>query len=126
MAEAAIWRALKDAPVSMVEIMDVLKEGGLQKISPKPVFVVSPGYAHLPDGLNVVYAMIALLSEGKYDEIIRAPNREVEATDLITLWSKLSAVWSVISNAMRGLKDRSLQMLVLHEVFGLELFNISR
>ena len=38
----------------------------------KPVFVLSTGYAHLPDGLKLVYAMIALLSEGKYD-VIKLP-----------------------------------------------------
>ena len=89
--------------------MDVLKEGVFKKITPKPVFVLSPGYAQLPDGLKYEYAMIALLSEGKKDVIIPAPNREMEAR-----------------NAMGGLRDHSLYVLVLDEVLGLELSNFSR
>ena len=58
-------------------VMDALKEGGFEKITPKAVFVLYPGY-----GLKFVYAMIALLSEGKYDVIIPAPNHEVEAKNL--------------------------------------------
>ena len=66
----------KDFQESMGEIMDVLKEGAFAKFIPKAVLA---GYAHLPDGLKFVYAMVALLSEGKYDVIISAPYREVEA-----------------------------------------------
>ena len=39
---------------------------------------------------------------------------------------ELLAVWSDISNAMRGFKDHSLHMLVLDEVLGLELSNFSQ
>ena len=63
---------------------------------------------------------VALLSEGKYDVILSAPNREVEARNLRLLRAELPPVWSDISNAMRGFKDHSLQMLVLGEVLGLE------
>ena len=70
--------------------------------------------------------MIALLSQGKYDVIIPAPNRELEARNLRPLRSELPEVWSDISNAMRGVKDHSLHMLVLDEVLGLELSNFSR
>ena len=63
--EAAVWPATKDILESMCDIMDVLKEGGFQKITPKPVFMLFPGHTHLPDGLKLAYAMIALLSEGK-------------------------------------------------------------
>ena len=71
-------------------------------------------------------AMIALLSEGKYDVIIPAPNCEVEARNLQSLWPELPAVWSDISNAMRGLKDFSLQMLVLDELLALEFPDFDR
>ena len=71
-AEDAVWPAVKNILGSMGEIMDVLKEGAITKTSPKAVFVLSPGYAHLPDGLKFVYAMVALLSEEKYDVIISA------------------------------------------------------
>ena len=66
-----------------------------------------------------MYAMKALLSEGNYDVIIPAPNREVKAKNLRPLRSELPAVWSDVSKAMRGFKDHSLHMLVLDEVFGL-------
>ena len=110
----------------MGEIMDALKEGEFTKMTPKAVLASSPGYAHLPDGLKFMYAMVALLSEGKYDVIISAPNREVEAKNLRPLRAELPAVWLDISNAMRGFKDRSLNLLVLGEVLGLELSNCSR
>ena len=96
----------------MGKIMDVLKEGGFQKIISKPMFVLSSGNAHLPDGLKFVCATIALLAEEKINVIIPAPNREVEARTLTPLRSKLSALWSDISNAMRVLIDHSLHMLV--------------
>ena len=110
----------------MGEIIDTLKAGAFPKITPKAVFALSPGYAHLPDGLNFVYAMMALLSEGKYDVIISAPNRRIEVYKLRPLRAELPAAWSDISNAMRGFKDHSLHMLVLDEVLGLELSNFSR
>ena len=46
----------------MGEVEDTLKEGAFTKITPRAVFVLSPGYAHLPDGLKFVYAIVALLS----------------------------------------------------------------
>ena len=44
-AEAAVWPAVKDVLCSMGEIINVLKEGRFQKISPMPVFWLSPGNA---------------------------------------------------------------------------------
>ena len=125
-AEDAVWPAIKDILESMSEVVDTLKEGAFTKITPRAVFALSPGYAHLPDGLKFVYAMVALLSEGKFDVIISAPNRGIETENLRPLRAELTAVWSEISNAMRGFKDHSLQMLVLDEVLGLELSNFSR
>ena len=46
--------------------------------------------------------------------------------NLSSLRAELPAVWSDISNAMRGFKDYSLHVLVLDEVLGLELSNFSR
>ena len=40
--------------------------------------------------------------------------------------AELPAVWSDISNALRGFKDHALHMLVLDEALGLELSNFSR
>ena len=110
----------------MGEVMDAMKEESITKMTPRAVFALSLGYAHLPDGLKFVYAIVALLSEGKYDVIISAPNRMIEMENLRPLRAELPAVWSDISNAMRRLKDHALHMLVLDEVLGLELSNFSR
>ena len=67
---------------SMGEIMDVLKEGGFQRLSSKPVSVLSRGYSHLSNGLKLVNAMIVLLSEQKHDAIIPAPILELEPRSL--------------------------------------------
>ena len=125
-AENAVWPAIKDILESMGEVVDATKEGSFTKVTPRIVFALSPGYAHLPDGLKFVYALVTLLSEGKYDVIISAPNRMIEMENLRPLKAELPAVWSDISNAMRGFKDHALHMLVLDEVLGLELSNFSR
>ena len=125
-AEAAVWPAIKDILDSMGEVVDTLKEGYFTKMTSRAVFALSPGYARLPDGLKFVYAIVALLSEGKYVVIISAPNREIEMENLRPLRAELLVVWLDISNAMRGFKDHSLRMLVLDEVLGLELSNFSR
>ena len=106
--------------------MDTLKEGTFTKITPRAVFALSPGYAHLPDGLKFVYGMVALLSEGKYDVIISAPNCGTEMENLRPFKAELPAVWSDISNAMRGFKDHPLLILVSDEVVGLEQSKFSR
>ena len=90
------------------------------------MFALSPGYAHLPDGLKIVYAMVALFSEWKYDVIMSAPNRGIEMKNLRPLRAELPAVWSDISNAMRGFKDHSLHILVLDEVLGFEMYKFSQ
>ena len=125
-AENAVWPAIKDILESMGEVVDATKEGSFNKVTLRVVFALSPGYAHLPDGLKFVYAIVALLSEGKYDVIIPAPNCMIEMENLRPLKAELPAVWSDISNAMRGFKDHALHMLVLDEVLGLELSNFSR
>ena len=125
-AETAVWPAIKDILESMGEVEDTLKEGAFTKITPRAVFPLSPGYAHLPDGLKFVYAIVVLPSEGKHDVIISTPNREIEMENLRPLRAELSVVWFDISKAMRGFKDHSLHMLVLDEVLGLELSNFSR
>ena len=58
--------------------------------------------------------------------IISALSREVEARNLRLPRAELLAVWSEISNAMKGFKNHSRHMLVLDEVLGLELSNLSR
>ena len=115
-AENAVWPAIKDILESMGEVVEVTKEGSFTKVTPRIVFALSPGYAHLPDGLKFVYAIVTLLSERKYDVIISAPNHKIEMENLRPLKAELPAVWSDISNAMRGFKDHALHMLVLDEV----------
>ena len=95
-------------------------------MTPRVVLALSPGYAHLPDGLKFTYAIVTLLSERKYDVIISARNLMIEMENLRPLKDELPAVWPDISNAMRGFKDHALHMLVLDEVLGLELSNFSR
>ena len=124
--EDAVWPAIKDILGSMGEVVDTLKEGAFTKITPRAVFALSPGYAQLPDGLRFVYAMVALLSEGKNDVIISTPNCGIEMENMRPLRAELPTMWSDISNAMREFKDHSLHMLVLDEVLGLELSNFSR
>ena len=126
MAENAVWAAIKDILESMGEVVDATKEGSFTKVTPRVVFALSPGYACLPDGLKFVNAIVTFLSEGKYEVIISAPNRMLEMENLRPLRAELLAVWSDISNAMRGFKDHALHMLVLDEVLGLELSNFSR
>ena len=125
-AEGAVWPAIKDILESMGEVVYTLKEGAFTKITTRAVIALSPGYARLPDILKFVYAMVTLLSEGKYDVIISAPNREIEMKNLRPLRAELPVAWSDISNVMRGLENYSLHVLVLHEVLGLELSNFSR
>ena len=125
-AENAVWPAIKDILESMGEVVDAMKEGSFTKTTLRVVFALSPGYAYLPDGLKFVYAIVALLSEGKYDVLISAPNRMIEMEKLRPLAAELPAGWSDISNALRGFKDHALHMLVLDEVLGLELSNFSR
>ena len=103
-AENAVWPAMKDILESMGEVVNAMKEGSFTKTTPKVVFALSPGYAYLPDGLKFVYATVALLSEGKYDVIISAPNRMIEMENLRPLRAELPAVWSDISNTLRGFK----------------------
>ena len=93
-AENAVWPAIKDILESMGEVVDATKEGTFNKVTLRVVFALSPGYAYLPDGLKFVYAMVALLSEGKYDVIISAPNRMIEMENLRPLKAELPAVWS--------------------------------
>ena len=50
----------------------------------------------------------------------------MEAKSLRPLRSELPEVLSDISNAMRGLKEHWLHMLMLNEVLGLELSHFSR
>ena len=92
----------------------------------KVVFVLSPGYAALPEPLQFVYTMVTTKAEGRFNVIIPAPNRVVDPENYYPSRSELPAVWADISNAIQGLKDCSTTRLVLDEVLGLKLSNFAR
>ena len=92
----------------------------------KVIFVLSPGYAALPEPLQFVYTMVTTIAEGIFNVIIPAPNRVVDPDNYYPSRSELPAVWADISNAIQGLRDCSTTRLVLDEVLGLELSNFAR
>ena len=92
----------------------------------KVIFVLSPGYAALPEPLQFVYTMVTTIAEGRFNVIIPAPNRVVDPDNYYPSQSELPAVWADISNAIQGLRNCSTTRLVLDEVLGLELSNFAR
>ena len=88
----------------------------------KVVFVLSPGYASLPEPLQVVYAMVVLLTEGRFDVMIPAPNRQKDPNLHYPFLSELSAIRS----AIQGFKENCTTRVVLDEGLGLELSNFGR
>ena len=92
----------------------------------KVIFVLSPGYAALPEPLQLVHTMVTTIAEGRFNVIIPAPNRVVDPDNYYPSRSELPAVWADISNAIQGLRDCSTTRLVLDEVLGLELSNFAR
>ena len=94
----------------------------------KIIFVLSPGYAALPEPLQIVYTMVTTISRGtiQRDHIRAEQNRIVDPKNYYLLRSELPAVWADISNAIQGFKDCSTTRLVLNEVLGLELSNFAR
>ena len=92
----------------------------------KVIFVLSPGYAALPEPLQFVYTMVTTIAEGRFNVIIPAPNRVVDPDNYYPSRSELPAVWADISNAIQELRDCSTTRLVLDEVLGLELSNFAR
>ena len=92
----------------------------------KFIFVLSPGYAILPETFQFVYTMVTMIAEGRFSVIIHAPNRTVDPNNYYSPRSELTAIWADISNAIQGFKDCSTSRLVLDEVLGLELSNFAR
>ena len=81
----------------------------------KIIFVLSPGYATLPEPLQFAYTMVTTLAEGRFKVVIPAPNRIVDPIDYNPLRSELPTVWADISNAIQGFKDCSLIRVLLGE-----------
>ena len=90
----------------------------------KIFFVLSPGYAALPEPLQFVYTMVTSLAEGRFNVVIPALNRYVNPNNYYPLRSELPAVWVDISNAIQGFKEHSTTRVVLDEVLGLEISNV--
>ena len=110
---------------AMAEVEAAAKQRFTQNVV-KVVFVLSPGYAALPEPLQFVYTMVTTISEGRFNVIIPAPNRVVDPDNYYPSRSELPAIWADISNAIQGLRDCSTTRLVLDEVLGLELSNFAR
>ena len=110
---------------AMAEVETAAKQRFTQNLV-KVVFVLSPGYAALPEPLQFVYTMVTTIAEGRFNVIVPSPNRVVDPNNYYPSRSELPAVWADISNAIQGLKDCSTTRLVLDEVLGLELSNFAR
>ena len=120
-----IGEAIMTLLSAMAEVEAAAKQRFTQNVV-KVVFVLSPGYAALPEPLQFVYTMVTTIAEGRFNVIIPAPNRMLDPNNYYLSRSELPAVWADISNAIQGLKDCSTTRLVLDEVLGLELSNFAR
>ena len=89
-------------------------------------FVLSPGYAALPEPLQFVYTIVTSLAEGRFNVVIPALNRYVDPNNYYPLRTELPVVWVDISNAIQGFKEHSTTRVVLDEVLGLEISNVVR
>ena len=110
---------------AMAEVETSVKQRFTQNVV-KVVFVLSPGYATLPETLQFVYTMVTTIAERRFSVIISAPNRTVDLNNYYPYRSELPAIWADMSNAIQGFKDCSTTRLVLDEVLGLELSNFAR
>ena len=120
-----IGEAIMTLLSAMAEVETAAKQRFTQNIV-KVVFLLSPGYAALPEPLQFVNTMVTTIAEGRFNVIIPAPNRVIDPNNYYPSRSELPAVWADISNAIQGLKDCSTTRLVLDEVLGLELSNFAR
>ena len=121
-----IGEALMTLLSAMAEVETAAKQRFTQNVV-KVVFLLSPGYAALPEPLQFVYTMVTTIAEGRFNVIIPALNRVVDdPNNYYPSRSELPAVWADISNAIQGLKGCSTTRLVLDEVLGLELSNFAR
>ena len=120
-----IGEAIMTLLSAMAEVETSVKQRFTQNVV-KVVFVLSPGYAILPELLQFVYTMVTTIAEGRFSVIIPAPNRLVDPNNYYPSRSELPAIWAAISNAIQGFKDCSTTRLVLDEVLGSELSKFAR
>ena len=123
--QVVIGEAIMTLLSVMTEVETSVKQRFAQNVV-KVVFVLSPGYATLPEPLQFVYTMVTTIAEGRFSVIIPAPNRTVDPNNYYPSRSELRAIWADISNAIQGLKDCNTTRLVLDETLGLELSNFAR
>ena len=81
----------------------------------KVVFILIPGYDFLSEALQFVFVMVILFAEGRFDVVMPARNRKVDANRFYPSRSEHPAVWSEISRAIQGFKDHSTTHVVLNE-----------
>ena len=120
-----IGEAIMTLLSAMAEVETSVKQRFTQTVV-KVVFVLSPGYATLPEPLQFVYTMVTKTAEGRFSVIIPAPNRTVDPNNYYPYRSELPAIRADISNAIQVFKDSSTTHLVLDEVLGLEQSNFAR
>ena len=91
----------------------------------KMVFILSPGYATLPEPLQLVYTMVTTLAVRRFDVTIPAPIGSIDPNTYQYLRSELPAVWADFSNAINGIKEHRRTHVVLDDVLGLKLSNFA-
>ena len=120
-----IWEAIQTLFAAMNEV----QESVVSRFGPRArvAFTTSPGYASMPPALQFVYAMLILIVEGNaWRVLIAAPNRELEPTNFRLLKPELAAAWADVSHALRGFYELADILIVLDEVFLLEISNLAR
>ena len=99
-----IGEAIMTLLTAMVEVETAAKQRFTQNVV-KMVFVLSPGYAVLPEPLQFVYTIVTTVAEGQFNVINPAPNRIVDSNNYYPSRFELLAVWADISNAIQELKN---------------------
>ena len=124
-APKKIWEAIQTLFAAMNEVQEnfASRFGSKTKVA----FTTSPGYASMPPALQFVYAILILIAEGNgWRILMAAPNRELEPTNLRLRRSELAAAWADVSHALRGFYELADILIVLDEVFLLEISNFAR
>ena len=120
-----IGEAIMTLLSAMTEVDSSVQRHFTKKVV-KVIFVLSPGYAILPESFQFRYTMVTMIAEGRFSVIIPAQNRTVDPNNYYPPRSELPAIWADIFNAIQGSKDCSTTRLVLDEILGLELSNFAR
>ena len=120
-----IWEAIQTLFAAMNEVQENVTSriGSKTKVA----FTTSPGYASMQPALQFVYAILILIAEGNvWRVLMAAPNRGLEPTNLRLLKSELAAAWADVSHALRAFYELADILIVLDEVFLLEISNLAR